>query len=299
MSVTVRKALEGDLYKVYLLLKGSTLNSAWIPFEWRRRMFQPVWGGSEGYYGYVMEDGDEVVGFLGTLFTEREVRGEPHKFCEIHSWYVKEEYRHESLRLFLPVTSLRKVTLVNYTPTQAVYDISKKFGWEDLETGVRQFLPVPTPRSLGRGFRVETRKHVIAQHLDEADRRIFLDHADLRCRHFLITRKDSSEYLYVILKKLRLGRFVPFGRLLYVSDKPMFLEALDHLRIRWCLRLGLAFTVIDDAELAGTAAAGKPPAFTRLVTRAVPSQFKSKTLEPEDMRPALYSLPLLIGYRLH
>ncbi|MEV6976015.1 GNAT family N-acetyltransferase [Kitasatospora sp. NPDC093806] len=300
MTVTVRRAVEDDLRKVYLLLRDSTLNSAWIPFEWRRRMFQPVWGGQEGYYGYVMEDGDEVVGFLGTLFTEREVAGKPHKFCEIHSWYVKEDYRNESMKLFLPVMSVRKATLLNYTPTQTVYDISKKFGWEDLETKVRQFLPVPTARGLGRGLRVETRKHVIAQHLDEADRKVFLDHEDLRCRHFLITRKGSTDYLYVVVKKLRLGRFVPFGRILYASDPAKLLAAIDHLRLAWCLRLGLAFVVMDDGALQGAIrAAGREPSFTRVVTREVPSLFKSKDLDPDDLRSALYTLPLLIGYRLH
>ncbi|WP_327694189.1 GNAT family N-acetyltransferase [Streptomyces sp. NBC_00459] len=299
MPVTVRKAVAEDLHKVYPLLRDSTLNSSWIPFESRKRMFQPVWGGDEGYYGYVMEEGDEVVGFLGTLFTERDVRGRRHKFCEIHSWYVKDDYRNESLKLFLPVMSIRKATLLNYTPTQTVYDISKKFGWEDLETKVLQFLPVPTLRSLSGGFRVETRKHMIVQHLDEADRKVFLDHESVECRHYLITRSGSTEYLYVVLKRLRLRRFVPFGRILYASNKSMLLDAVDRLRTYWCLRLGMAFVVIDHDEVADSIEQGRRPSFTRVVKRGVPSQYKSKDLKAEDIRPALRTLPLLIGYRLH
>lgn len=295
MAVTVRKALESDLHQVYELLRNSTLNSAWIPFESRKRMFQPVWGGDEGYFGYVMEDGDDVVGFLGTLFSEREVRGKRQKFCEIHSWYVKNEYRHESMNLFLPVASLRKVTMLNYTPTESVYDIGKKFGWEDLESKVCQFLPVPTAKSARFDLRVESRKHVIVQYLDEADKKIFLDHEDIECKHLLITRKGDTKYSYVILKRLRLGRFCPFGRIVYASDKEMLLDAIDHLKMRWCLRFGLAFVIIDRDELDTE----RFPMFTRVVDRKVPSQYKSKDLKPEDIRPALYNLPLLIGYRLH
>lgn len=295
MSVTVRKARADDLQRVYVLLRDSTLNSAWISFDARSRMFRPVWGGNEGYYGYIMEDDGEAVGFLGTLFTEREVNGEPHTFCEIHSWYVKDAYRKESMKLFLPVMSLRKVTLLNYTPTQAVYDISTKFGWQDLESTLLLFLPVPTVGSLRAGVRVESRKHAILPYLDEADRKIFFDHENVECRHFLIREKGATDYSYVILKKLRLGRFRPFGRILYASNKRLLLKHIDHLKLRWCLRLGLAFVLIDRDEVPGER---KIPC-TMTKSRDVPSLFKSKDLKAADIGPQLYTLPLLIGYRLH
>lgn len=295
MAPSVRKATEDDLYKVYVLLSNSTLNSAWIPLDMRRRMFQPRWGGSESYYGYVMENDGEVVGFLGTLFTEREVAGEKHKFCEIHSWYVKEEFRKESLNLFLPIMSMRKVTLLNYTPTQTVYDISKKFGWSDLETTLLMFLPVPTPWSLRGGIVVETSKHVIVQHLDEADKKIFLDHEDVPCNHFLIREKNGTNYAYVIIKKLWLGRFQPFGRIVYVSNNDLLYKHIDRLRLYWCLRLGLLFVATDQDQAETT----RKLRLTRRVPRKVPSQYKSKSLKAEDIKPPLRTLPLLIGYRLH
>ncbi len=295
MSTSVRKANEDDLYKVYVLLSSSTLNSAWIPLEMRRRMFQPVWRGAESYYGYVMENDDEVVGFLGTLFTEREVAGEKHKFCEIHSWYVKEEFRKESMNLFLPIMSMRKITLLNYTPTQAVYDISKKFGWSDLETTLLMFLPVPTPWSLRRGIEVKTRKHVIAQYIDEADKQIFLDHANVPCHHFLIREKNGTDYAYVIIKKLWLGRLRPFGRIVYASNNDLLFEHIDRLRLYWCLRLGLLFVAIDHDQAETT----RKLRLTRRVPRKIPSQYKSKVLKAQDIKPPLYTLPLLVGYRLH
>ncbi|WP_239307810.1 MULTISPECIES: GNAT family N-acetyltransferase [unclassified Frankia] len=295
MPVTVRRATEDDLRKVYLLLSTSTLNSAPLSFEMRARMFRPVWGGTEGYYGYVMEDGDEVVGFLGLLFTQREIRGASHRFCEIHSWYVREQYRNESLRLFLPALSVRKATLVNYTPTETVYEISKKFGFEDLESRLLLLYPVPTPAAARRAVRVETRRHVIAQYLDEADRRIFLDHENVACQHYLVRGKNDTEYLYVIAKKMWLKPYRPFGRIMYASNKAKLLAHLDYLRLFWCARLAVPLMVIDEDELDGA----PRPAFSRQKPREVPSLYKSKDLKAEDIRPPLYTLPLLIGYRLH
>jgi hypothetical protein len=295
MTVSVRKATDDDLYQVYGLLSNSTLNSAWLSLDARKRMFRPVWGGDEGYYGYVLEDDDKVVGFLGLLFTEREIKGETHKFCELHSWYVKDEYRNDSMRLFLPAMSMRNITIVNHTPTDTVYDVSKKFGFSDLESKLLIFLPVPTWKSLSAAVTIETRKHLIAEYLDDADRRIFLDHADVECHHFLVRSRYDSGYSYIVLKKMWLRRFVPFGRILYVSNEQLLLDCISKLKLYWCLRLGLQFIVIDRDQLATPV---KPP-LTRESPRKVPSQYKSPVLAPEDIRPPLYTLPLLLGYRLH
>lgn len=297
MPVSARKATEDDLHKVCVLMSDLlgkvALKSSWIAT--RKRMFQPFWGGSEGYYGYILEDGGEVVGFLGTLFTEREIEGQRHKFCEIHSWYVKKDYRNESIKLLLLVMAVRNATLLNYTPNQGVYDMCKKFGWQDLETRLLVFLPVPTVKSFGPDISVETRKDVIIQHLGKADKQIFLDHAKVVCRHFLIREKDGTSYSYVIVKKMRLGRFRPFGRIIYASNTEMLLKHIDYLKMYWCLRLGLPFVMIDRDQAETTR---KLP-FTKEIARPVPSLYKSKDLRPADIKPPLYTLPLLIGYPLH
>lgn len=293
MTVTVRKATEHDLFPVYELLRGSTLNSAPLPLESRKRMFRPVWGGNEGYYGYVMEDSGEIVGFLGLLFTERTIGGEQHTICEVHSWYVKDSHRKESIKLFLPAVSARRTTLVNYTPTETVYEISRKFGFEDLESRLVMFLPVP--RRLGPGVRVEHRKHAILQYLDDGDRKILLDHNDVRCEHYLLRPRRGDGYSYVIIKKMWLRPGVPFGRIIYASDRSILLDHINALTLRWCLRHGLLFVVGDHDELE---VEPRLP-FSRAQPRAVPSLYRSRDLKPEDLKPPLYTLPLLIGYRLH
>jgi len=296
MLVSVRKANEDDVHKVHVLLNDlTTRETPWSSLESRRRMFRPIWSGSEGYYGYILETGDEVVGFLGTLFTEREIHGKKRKFCEIHNWYVKDKYRNESMRLFLPALSLRNAILLNYTPNKDVYKLCKKFGWEDLETKLLLFLPVPRIKSLGRNIEVETRKDEIIKHLDEANRQIYVDHENIECHHYLIREKNTDEYVYIIIKKLRLGRLRPFGRIMYVSNKEMFLKYIDYLKMHWCRKLGLLFVVMGRHEIE----TNKKLPYTMEVTRKIPSLYKSKDLKPQDIRPALYSVPLLISYRLH
>ncbi|WP_437924062.1 hypothetical protein WMF37_34165 [Sorangium sp. So ce291] len=291
MSPTVRKAERRDLYPVYELLRSSTLNSSWVPLDVRRRMFEPVWGGKEEYFGYVLEDGP-VVGFLGLLFTEREVRGKPHRFCELHSWYVRDEYRNESIKLLLPALSMKNVTLLNYTPTKPVYEISVKFGFQDLEKKLLLVYPVPTPGALRMPATLLSERHEVSASLEGADRVIFNDHAHLDCMHFVLKGR-AGETCYFLMKRMQRRWFEPFGRVLYVGDRRLFLEALPYLRVYLCLRYGLQCLVLDQGDLEGE----RVP-FSRVIDREVPSLIKSRTVEPQDMKP-LYTLPLLLGYKLH
>ncbi|MFR9752376.1 hypothetical protein ACL02S_15260 [Nocardia sp. 004] len=295
MPTIVRKATSADAAGVYELLRGSTLNNAALPFSARRRLFQPIWGGNEGYYGYLLESEEEVVGFLGMLFTERDTEAGRHKFCELHSWYVKDAYRNESMKLFLPVIGLKRVTLLNYTPTQPVYEISKKFGFEDLETTLLQICPVPTVRAVRRRYRISTDKPVVERELDSGDQAILRDHYDVDCTHMLVRHPARSGYLYLIVKTMRSGRFLRFGRIIYFSDPAYLAEALEYLALYLCGRYGWLSLIIDRDQLPDHT----PGICTRSFAREVPSLYKSKVLTADQLRTQLYSEPLLVGYRLH
>lgn len=292
MPATVRKATKDDAYEVCELLSRSTLRSRSIPMEVRRPMFDHIWGGTEDYCGYVLEDG-RIVGFLGMLFTTRPVNGATHKFCEVHSWYVEDAYRNESISLFIPLLSLKGFTLLNYTPTKSVYDISVKFGFQDLESKLRIVYPIPSLDVARRRFELSSARHEVFGHLSGEDKRIFNDHADLQCTHTVVRRRDTGESCYFLWKKMRKRWFEPLGRILYVGNKRLFLEALPFLRTHLCFRHGLQFLVLNHVDFCD---ASIP--FSRVIAREVPSLIRSKTLLADQVAP-LHTLPLLIGYALH
>ena len=296
MPTTVRKATAADSRAVYDLLRSSTLLNAGLPYAKRERLFRPNWGGTENHFGYVLEDEGGIRGFLGTLFTEREVAGTPRRFCELHSWYVQDDYRNEGIKLFLAAMSAKRVTILNHTPSAGVYEIGKKFGFTDLETHVLVIPPVPTLRGLRPDFRVESSPEVIAGRLTGTERRLFEDHRHIEeCRHFLVTRRGSDTGLYLMVKRLWRRRWEPLGRILHLSDEKLFADAVDFLRLYLPVRMGLGYLIVDRGELA------EPDAirFTRTVDRPVPSQFKSRDLTADEVRTSLYTEPLLVGYRLH
>jgi len=213
----------------------------------------------------------------------------------LHSWYVKDAYRKESLKLLLPALSMRKVTLLNYTPTQDVYEISKKFGFTDMETRLRLIYPLFNPLNVRWRYRLETNLFDIQGRLSEQDMVIFHDHADLKCRHMMIIDEASGKTCYMIVKRMRRRWFEPFVRLLYVSDPELCVKSIDSWRLKLCLILRAQCLAID-AAFAGE----RKIAFSKVINREVPSLIKTKS---EDLSSGLikpiYSLPLLIGYKLH
>lgn len=294
MTVTVRRALSSDMYPVCKLLRDSTLNSNWIGVNVRKRMFADKWSGGEDYFGYVMLDGEAVVGFLGLLFTTQPCNGQQ-RFCELHSWYVQSEYRKESLKLLLPVLSMRKVTLLNYTPTPDVYEISKKFGFTDLETELLLMYPFPNPLKVRRRYRLETDIHRVGGWLNEQETVVFQDHAGLECWHLVIVDSQAGESCYLIVKRMTRRWFEPIGRVLYIGNPELFARSLDSWRLPLCLSMRVQCLVSNAEELAEFSLSG-----VRVIKREVPSLVKpaSGGSAPTRIKP-LYSLPLLIGYKLH
>ncbi|WP_035061649.1 GNAT family N-acetyltransferase [Andreprevotia chitinilytica] len=287
--VDIRKATENDCEQVYQLLRSSPLNSRGLPRENRERMFRRHWGGEEDYYGYVMTDEDKVVGYIGTLFSRREVGGVERKFCEIHSWYVQDAYRNESLKLFFPICGLRGYEITNLTPTQGVLDIQRKFGFVDLETHLRVIYPLPTLASFTTRYRLQYDPERIDEQLEGEGRRVFDDHRHLNCLHVLASNA-AGETCYLMVKKLRRSHLEPYARVFYISNLKVFHELLPVLRTRLCLKLKVRCLVMNDDLLEG-----RTPRFSSRMTREVPSIYKSKNLGKQDINH-LYSAPLVLDY---
>jgi GNAT superfamily N-acetyltransferase len=292
MGTVIRRALASDTFAVFKLIRKAPLNR--LPLAARQRGFFPVWGGQEPYFGYLIEDDGEVVGFLGTLHTRREIRGKMEDFCEIHSWYVKPEYRNQSINLLLPVLALKRTkTIINFTPTRKVHELGRQFGFQDLETALLLFYPVPT--SLRR-VEIVTNPWRVAEHLDGRDLQIFNDHKDVRCLHVVLLDRGNpgAAPVYAVIKAMRRRWYERFARVLYTNDPARFAALLGAVCWRLCARYRWTFMGGNARDFEGI----ETSAVTRRIPRGVPSQFISTRLQASDIEP-LYSQPLLMGYPLH
>lgn len=218
----IREAETRDFEKVYALLQE---------FEEGRRVTRDQWlqlfvdrtGLQRGKFGYVLVDGDDVVGFIATTFSEREVRGIKAVLCNMSNWIVKAEYRSQSLALLSKVLSERNVTITNLSPTPDVLEISQKLKFTLLDKAERIIVPAPVPRGPSP-CRVFVDPYDIARMVDGDQAKIVRDHYLPYNRHVLLRSPDGDCYVMYnrSYKTVRKGVRLPFARVHHVSDGAVF-----------------------------------------------------------------------------
>jgi hypothetical protein len=224
---------------------GSGLGEA----DWRRLFDYDFDGGDRKDRGWVLCDGDAIVGFLGAIFSRR--GGEA--FCNVTSWVVKKSHRSSGgLQLLLPMMALKDHTILNLSPTPFTRAVFQRMGFRDLE---RRLLMIPplVPQIPARGYRLVKDHATIARLLTGEDRQVFDDHRRYSCTHLLFA--GSHDYSYVVAGKTKLRRF-PTSFVYYRSNAALFrrLAGAMQLALLGCHRT--LFSVVDarlcaDAPLRG------------------------------------------------
>lgn len=191
--------------------------------DWRRMVFEYPWwdGPTRGYALYV--DG-RASGFMGAIFSTRRILGRVERFCGTSCWVVRREHRNASLLLIKPMLALRDHTIVNLTPSPAVYPIFASLGFQPLEREQLLLPAVPGVRAIVRalGATFTTSPEALRAELAGDERTL---HEDLRrspvARHVLLRRGGRRCYLVATLTH---KKGVPLAELQYIGDRQMFWE---------------------------------------------------------------------------
>jgi len=111
---TVHKATIDLFDRIYPLLEYFNIKDM-SRDDWFQ-LLNTRWSALHDHFGYVLMDGDEVVGFLGAFFYERTLHGSSYSLCNLFCWYVPEKYRKESLFLILAILNLKETTVTSLRP---------------------------------------------------------------------------------------------------------------------------------------------------------------------------------------
>ena len=208
--------------------------------DWRN-VFDYAWDTGEGYCGYAMLDDGEVVGMLGMIFSERLIEGAPRRFCNLHTYWVREDHRGRSLFLLRPLLRLDGYTVTHFTPCDTVRAVTKKLGFESLNNQLRILLPLGGGSNGGSPFSWEP--GVIADRVADPDRRILQDHQPYGCGHLLICEEDR--YCYILYTEVKRHR-VPYVHIHYISDLELFGRREREVRRALFKRHSIRFVALDD-----------------------------------------------------
>jgi acetoacetyl-CoA synthetase len=189
----------------------------------------------KGYpYGYAAMDGDKMVGFVGSIYSEREIAGQNRPYCNLSTWVVDAEYRSMllGLRMLRPIFDTKDVFISSLTPSDSSRDISEKMGFKALESEqiTIPILPLPTLSFGGKSdYSVSFAAAEIRNDLSDEHRAILDDHSSLACTHFLIRERNSGGYCYGVGTSFQVRRLRYFGarwlNLCYLSDANLFVRS--------------------------------------------------------------------------
>ncbi|MGH7568141.1 MAG: hypothetical protein ACREL9_04085 [Gemmatimonadales bacterium] len=243
------------------------------------------WRSADEPMGYVLVEKQNIVGFIGTLVSRRIIDGKEVRLCNTTNWVVKEEFRAESLSLFMAVMKLRDCTLTNLTSSMKVSALMIKLGFKHLESSVRLLFPVPVlPGLAGRDRPVFVSDHgAIAETLRGTDLKIFRDHSGWDCGHLVVQARGegADEYCYLVFKTRRkrvLGRDIHLCHIHYISNLRLFLRHLSRIRLYFFKTFGLWLLAVDE-RLIGH----RPVAFSKAHRLRAPRYFRSDVLAADQI----------------
>lgn len=243
----------------------------------------PSWRSPVDDHGYLLQEGDRVVGVYLALHSERVLGGELRHVCNLAAWCVLESHRAHGVRLLRAQLARKGVVFTDLSPSGSVPELNRRLGFTDLDTTTVMVpcLPLPTP-----GVRVVTSPARIDALLEGRDREIYRDHRDAAAaRHVVLVVGDTP--CYVMFRKVRRKGLPGFATVLHVSD-PELLRRCGGALSRHLLRHRV---VVLLAELR---VAGDAPRLSRRLSAPRPKMYRGAGVAPgdiDDLYSELTSVP--------
>ncbi len=215
------------------------------------RLFQSHWGREEtDPIGYLLREGNTVVGFYAYIMYQREIGGKLYEFCNMSTWGVEENYRGVSLQLVKPIKELSKThTITNFTanmPSHIVFKRLLKF--DDIEN---QLLIIPfLPSYFWTRHKIYFDRNIDQEVLSKSDHKIFNDHHPDKYKSVHVVLKKEDTYLYVILTK-SFRKKIPFLEVRYINSSNLFVEWVNILRTVLPLKYRTVALLIDKRMMKG------------------------------------------------
>jgi hypothetical protein len=283
--VSVKKIDSTNFDRVYPLL--ADLNPNFTKADWDR-VLDYRWQRQENYSGYGLFDEEKLVGFLGSIFSQRKIAQNTENFVNIHSWIVEPEYRNYSISLILPLSRLRHHTITDMSPAPRVIGVLQKLGFQKLDSQLKLLLPLSLFKQdiCDRNIDCITDITKIAQQLKEPELNLFQDHLGYSdCNHLLVSNNGS--YCYILFTKVNTPRF-SYCYLHHLSDRDFFFKYNKIIRPKIHQMTSNPWIIVDSRLVNSL---DLPLSYN--LPLSFPKLYKSSHLKPEQIDNLYSELPLL------
>ncbi|MCE7030312.1 GNAT family N-acetyltransferase [Jiella avicenniae] len=213
MTARVRPAGAADVDPVAAFLH-ERMNARISAGTWRALLDYP-WRPPEVERGWLVEDEGAVVGFMGTIYSDRPTAKGTRRFCDLSSWYLAAAYRGTGIGDELLRAGMAKpgVTYQTMTARRATGRKIRALGFSILDEARSLFRPGEAVEEL-RPIRDPAE---IRERLTGEERRMLDDHHGLDIHHAVVEGRAGQGTWLVWQRKLK-GAGVAYHDVLHASD---------------------------------------------------------------------------------
>jgi hypothetical protein len=238
---------------------------------WAQSCSSVPWKVEAPNHGFMLRDGQRVVGTLLALYSERLVGGRLERFCNMGSWCVLADYRSRSISLLNALLAQEGYHFTVLSPDDGPREILAWRGFRFLDTSAALVPNLPWPTLPGR-VRISADPDVIQRTLTGTELELYRDHArTLAAHHLVLIRGNDS--CYVMYRVFRFKDMPVFAMVLHVGNPELFRRALHRVTRHLLVRHRLVATLADLRTL------GHEPRLSFKLNNW-PKMYRSANLEP-------------------
>jgi hypothetical protein len=273
MTIQVSPITDEDVAGVADFLHAN-LNPWVLPSAWVRAMSVP-WKVEAPNHGFMLRDGQQVVGVYLAFYSERVIAGQVERFCNLGAWCVLPDRRFHSVRLLKALLAQDGYHFTDLSPSGNVPALDVKLGFRSLDTSTALVPNLPWP-TLVRRTRISADPDVIESTLTGTQLELYRDHAQAEgVRHLVLIQ--GSESCYVMFRRKRWQNRPLLAVILHVSNPELFRRAILPLTRHLLIHHGVLATMAE-LRIVGTR-----PRASFMHPSPWPKMYRSANLEPSQI----------------
>jgi hypothetical protein len=239
MTVELAPITDADVPAVADFLHANFNNR--VP--WARACLEVPWKVEAPNHGFMLRDGQRVVGACLAFYAERLVAGHMERFCNMGAWCVHPAYRSHSIWLHMALLGQEGYHFTSLSPSETVMAINALLKFRSLDTSAVLVPNLPWP-TLPSRTRISDDPDVIERTLAGAELELYRDHAHaLAARHHVLIRGQDT--CYVVYREHGYKGVPLLAGVLYVSNPDLFHRAMIPLTRHLLVRHRLVGTLME------------------------------------------------------
>lgn len=195
-------------------------------------------------YGMMLKnDEGQIVGFLGTIFSKREINGREQIYCNLAKWNVLKDYRSYASFLLKPLLK-KDITITNYTPSDAVVKLLERMKFKSLHAmhSISSLITLNSLlNSMNNRYALQFNEQIDHAALSKIDQQIYNDHRAKNCICITVQDNLGTNFPMLLVFYRSRAKGCKVLNLVYASDYQYLAQIWQKIAVKIALKYKVLF----------------------------------------------------------